>query len=158
MDAYRQAFKIGPAQIDCFPNKVVDPASDAVAVVEADQRAQTSYDRRGALDLRDCLCGDLCDGTGVRVASANGVIDQPRIGAGRHQGLVQFMRHRRGKLSRATESREPSERFLMQAQFTLGTAALRHKLSSKESRQSEHQHERLDLRHFRDFMWESMKA
>ncbi len=88
IDAHGQAFKIGAAQIDCFPDNVIDPASDAVAAVEADQRPQTPHHRGGALDLRDRLRGGFRHGAGVCAAGPNGVIDQARIGAGRHQRLV----------------------------------------------------------------------
>ena len=65
------------------------------------------------------------------------------------------MRHGGGEFSHAAQPCEPRKRFLMQAQYRLGTAALCHKRSGKKSRQGENQHERLNFRHFTDFVRES---
>ena len=113
---------------------MIDPASRTIAAVEAHQRAKMPHHAGGAFDLRGCLHCGLGHRVDDRVAGANGINDQPRVGAGRHQGLVYLVRYGGGEFADAAEPRQPRQGFLMLAQLRLGAVAFRNQYARNKSR------------------------
>ena len=133
-DAQFEAIEIGLAQIDRFADDVIDPASRTIAAVKAHQCAKMPHHAGGAFDLRDRLLCGLGHRVDVRLAGANGIGDQPRVSAGRHQRLVYLVRYGGGEFADAAEPRQPRQRFLMQAQLRLGAVAFGDEYACDKSR------------------------
>ena len=104
------------------------------------------HDLGGALDLRHRLFRRFQRRVTMSIVlRAHRIVHQPRIGAGRHQRLVEFVRHRGGELAHAAEPRQTRQRLLLQAQLRFGAPPLGDQFAGDESGHRQHQHQRLRM-------------
>ena len=89
-----------------------------VAAIEPHQGTQVAHDFSGALNLRHRLLRGLGDCHDIDRCLAHRIVYQPRISAGRHQRLIELMRHRGRELAHAAEPGKTRMRFLLQAQLS----------------------------------------
>ena len=107
----------------------------AIATIESYQRAQTPDHFCSAVDLGHRLLCGLRNFRSVGIPQAYRVRYQAHVDAGRHQWLINLMRHRRGQFTDAAEPCQTRERLPMQAQLELSTPSFGNQLS-RESAQS----------------------
>ena len=105
-----------------------------------------AHDLGGALDLRHRLFRRLRHDADVDRSRAHRVVHQPRIGARRHQRLVELVRHRGGEFAHAAEPRQSRQLLLLQAQLRLGAPPLGHQFAGDQPGHRQHQHQRLERR------------
>ena len=79
----------------------------------------------------------------IGIARAHRVVDQPRISAGRHQRLIELVRHRRREFAHAAEPRQTRQLLLLQAQLRLGAAPLGDQFAGDQPGHRQNEHQRL---------------
>ena len=83
-----------------------------------------AHDFGGALDLRDRLFRGLGSRRDIDRRRAHRIVDQPRVSAGRHQGLIELMRDRGGEFAHAAEPRKTRMRIPAATAIALRCAAV----------------------------------